>query len=328
VFSFPVAVAALLLAQPAAERVVVTATPPLDSQRLADALGAYLAEFGIGVEVGPASPDGDVRAELAGARALGESFRAVAVIRAERGAPGAVDIQIVDLATEKALLATVPRPARDEDLYRALALKIQAILRATLSEASARLPPDSSLGRLVATPAPAPSAVPRAIGLAAGYALLSFPIGGHSFGGVAITATHAPRPWLELAIAGAALGGARAAAGDVDVTVDLVPFAATARLRRATARFELLGGPSLQAAIVSASPTSATTPVRASRSLMFGVGAEVEARVRIVAPAWLYARAGALGILDGERYGVSGAPVFDVSRLQLAGGAGLAVQWP
>ena len=42
-----------------------------------------------------------------------------------------------------------PAPQRDEDLYRALALKIQAVLRATLSEARADLAPGSSLGRLV-----------------------------------------------------------------------------------------------------------------------------------------------------------------------------------
>lgn len=321
------AVAALLLAQAATDRVIVTAAPPLDAQRLADALGAYLGEFGIRVEIAPDGPRGDLRAELAGARERAPSVGAVALIRAERSGPGAVDVELIDLATDKALLATVPRPARDEDLYRALALKIQAMLRATLSEARGRLPPESSLGRLVAEPGSgAPR--PRPLGLQAGYALVSFPIGSASFDGIAVIATHQPRPWLDLALGGAALGSTHASAGGVDVSVSMVPIAIAARLRRATPRFELLVGPAAQAAVVRAAAASATTTVHSTRSLMLALGAEVEARVKIVAPAWLYARASALGVLDGEAYAVSGAPVVDVSRLQLAGGLGLAVGWP
>ena len=89
------------------------------------------------------------RQRLDDARALGAAVRAVAVVRAEHGAPGSVEIELIDLATGKALVVSVPRPQRDEDLYRALALKIQAVLRATLSEARADFDPGSSLGRLV-----------------------------------------------------------------------------------------------------------------------------------------------------------------------------------
>jgi hypothetical protein len=322
------ALVALLLAQAPADRVLVTAAAPLDAQRLAAALGAYLGEFGIRVEIAADGPRGDLRAELAGARERVPPVGAIAVIRAERGAPGAIDVEMLDLATDKALLATVPRPARDEDLYRALALKIQAMLRATLSEARARLPPESALGRLVATtPGPAPPR-PRPRGLQAGYALLSFPIGGASFDGIAVIATHQPRPWLDLALGGAALGAAHASGGGVDVAVSMVPITVAVRLRRATRRFELLVGPSAQAALMRAAASSATTPVHSTRSLMLALGGEAEARVMIVAPAWLYARASALGVLDGERYDVSGMPLVDVSRLQLAASLGLAVGWP
>jgi hypothetical protein len=326
------AVLALLLAQAAptapTDRVLVTAAPPLDAQRLADALGAYLGEFGIRVEIAADGPWGDLRAQLAGARERVPPVGAVAVIRAERGGPGAIDVEILDLATDKALVATVPRPARDEDLYRALALKIQAMLRATLSEARARLPPESALGRLVATPPEPALPRPRPLGLQAGYALVSFPIGGASFDGIAVIATHQPRPWLDLALGGAALGAAHASGGGaVDVAVSLVPITVAARLRRATRSFELLVGPSAQAALVRAAASSATTPVHSTSSLMLALGGEIEARVMIVAPAWLYLRASALGVLDGERYDVSGMPLVDVSRLQLAGGLGLALGW-
>ena len=121
------------------DSVVVTAAAPLDSQRLADALRTYLDEFGIHVQVAPATAGGDLRTQLDDARHLGESVRAVAVVRAERETRGEVEVELYDLATDKALVAAVRRPVRDEDLYRALALKIQAILRATFSEARGEL---------------------------------------------------------------------------------------------------------------------------------------------------------------------------------------------
>src|SRR4051794_28316310 len=124
----------------------------MDAQRLADALRVYLDEFGIRVETRAAEDAEDLRKRLDDARQLGEAVRAIAVVRAEHGARGVVEIELIDLATNKALVVSVPRPERDEDLYRALALKIQAVLRATLSEAKAGLDPKSSLGRLVAEP--------------------------------------------------------------------------------------------------------------------------------------------------------------------------------
>ena len=129
---------AFLQAQ-AIDQIVVTTAPSIDAQRLADALRVYLDEFGIRVETRPAGEADDLRKRLDDARQLGEALRAVAVVRAEHGARGVVEIELIDLATSKALVVSVPRPERDEDLYRALALKIQAVLRATLSEARADL---------------------------------------------------------------------------------------------------------------------------------------------------------------------------------------------
>ena len=197
---------AFLQAQ-AIDQIVVTTAPSIDAQRLADALRVYLDEFGIRVETRPAGEADDLRKRLDDARQLGEALRAVAVVRAEHGARGVVEIELIDLATSKALVVSVPRPERDEDLYRALALKIQAVLRATLSEARADLDPRSSLGRLVAErPARAPEAAAPAartpqLALDAGYGVVAFPSDGPSF-----TRAGGPR---RLASARAPRAGAR-----------------------------------------------------------------------------------------------------------------------
>ena len=165
------------------DRIVVTTAPPLDSERLADALRVYLANSASPSRSPRPTRSDDLRQRIADARRLGESVRAVAVIRAEPGTPDEVGIELTDLATDKTLIATMPKAARDEDLYRTLALKIQAILRATLSEARGTLDPRSAVGRLVsesppriasppAAPSPSPPPSPR-LSLQAGYEALS-----------------------------------------------------------------------------------------------------------------------------------------------------------
>src|SRR5690242_12910050 len=66
--------------------IVVTAEPPVDGQRLADALRAYLDEFGIRVDIAEPAAAGDLRRQLTEARHIGEAVRAVAVVRAQHGA--------------------------------------------------------------------------------------------------------------------------------------------------------------------------------------------------------------------------------------------------
>jgi hypothetical protein len=333
------ALAALaLLKLQAADQVVVTTAAPLDAQRLADAMRVYLDEFGIQVRTQTAGEAGDLRARLDEARALGEAVRAVAVVRVERGAPGAVELELVDLATRKALIVSVPRPARDEDLYRALALKIQAVLRATLSEARADLDPSSSLGRLVAdgkppgpvaSSAPAPAAVaPRTLGVDVGYALVSFPIDGPLFEGVAVRGAWLPAARYELALGTAALSSVTATTASVDVRATTVPIRASGRLRFDRGRAELFVGPCVEIAWFRVQPSSASIPVRPTSNVMVSAGAEVEGRVGILTSAWLFARATALGVLNGERYGVAGSPVFDTSRLQVGVVVGLGVGLP
>jgi len=62
--------------------------------------------------------------------------------------------------------------------------------------------------------------------------------------------------------------------------------------------------------------------------VMVGVGAEVEGRVAILTSAWLFARAAALGVLNGERYDVAGTPLFDTSRFQMSGTLGAGIGLP
>lgn len=311
--------------------VVVTTTAAVNSERLADALRTYLGDYGVRVGVGDAeaAPGGDLRHQLGEARRLGEAVRAIAVVRAEAATSGMIEIEVVDLATEKALVTSVPRPARDEDLYRALALKIQALLRSTLSEAPEKLAPDSGPARLAESNAPALTAraaptAPR-LSLDTGYTAVSFPLAGTILHGLSVRGAFAPRPWLELGLGVAGLGAERLQQGDVLAVASIIPISAAARLRAARARFELLAGPSATLAIASVATSSTTTPVRDSRNLIAGLGAEGEGRVRLGTTAWAYLRASALGVLFGPRYRVQGQSVLDTSRLEIAASAGIGI---
>jgi hypothetical protein len=322
-------------APPATAQIVVTAASSIDAQRLADVLRVYLDEFGIRVETAAAGEATDLRKRIEDARELGEALRAVAVVRAEHGARGSVEIELIDLATDKALVVSVPRPERDADLYRALALKIQAVLRATLSEARDELDPKSSLGRLVAEkespptpPAPPPTTAPPQLALDVGYGLVSFPNHGPSFGGMAVRAAWRPRPRLELALGTAALGSASASSGSVAATASIVPIHATARRPFGRGRAQIFLGPCVDATYIHVSATSAMTPVRSTRNVMVGLGGEAEARVAFLTAAWVFARVAALGVLNGERYDAAGSPLFDTSRLQLSATLGAGVGLP
>ena len=68
-------VLAAVLGTQAVDQIVVTTAPPMDAQRLADALRVYLDEFGIRVETRAAADGGDLRKRLDDARQLGEASR-------------------------------------------------------------------------------------------------------------------------------------------------------------------------------------------------------------------------------------------------------------
>jgi hypothetical protein len=336
--------------------VVVTAAPPVDGQRLADAMRAYLDGYGIRVESATPAEGGDLRRQIAEARRIGQAVRAMAVVRAQKGgvgdgladagdggvgaARGTIEIEIIDLATDKVLIAEVPRPRRDEDLYRALALKIEATLRATLSEAPERLGPRAGLTRLalsgqsqsgavadLAAGSLATEAAPARVSIETGYLLLAFPLGGVQLQGLSLAAAFAPRPWLELALGGAVLESVRAEGSGVVAVGTVVPLAASARLRLAGARVEGLAGPTAGLSYVSMSPSSPSAVVVAQRHLVPALGVELEGRLRVRAstPAWIYARAAGLGVLLGERYTAAGQVLVDTSRFQASLSIGLGV---
>jgi hypothetical protein len=334
----PVLLAALLAQAPASPSgidVAVTAAAPIDAQHLADVLRAYLDEYGVRVESAPAPATGDLRRQLADARQLGERVRAMAVVRVQNGegtgGRGTVEIDIVDLATEKVLIAEVPRPQRDEDLYRALALKIQASLRATLSEAPERIEPGSGLARLVSTPAATQSAPARGeespgrLALETGYLLFVFPLSGVGLQGLSLGGSFAVRRWFDLTFSTGLLGTARGEAGSVTAAGNVVPLLASARLRLRGDRLEAMLGPAIELTYVGVTPSSATTTVRATRYVMPSIGADAEARLRVGASAWIYGRITALGVLLGERYLVQGQNVLDTSRLQASASVGLGI---
>lgn len=328
----------LLLAQgpaavvaPAGVDVAVTATAPIDAQHLADVLRAYLDEYGVRVESAAATEPGDLRRQLADARQLGERVRAMAVVRVQggegAGGRGTVEIDIVDLATEKVLIAEVPRPQRDEDLYRALALKIQASLRATLSEAPERLGTGSGLARLVASGPVAPVQEQPAGRLAVetGYLLFVFPLSGVGLQGLSLSGAFAPSRWFDVTFGSGLLGNARGEGGGVTAAGKVIPMLASARLRLSGARVDAMLGPAVELTYVGVTPQSSTTAVRATRYLLPGLGVDAEARLRVGASAWIYGRITALGVLLGERYLVDGQAVLDTSRLQASASVGLGI---
>jgi hypothetical protein len=316
----------MLLQGQALDKIVVTAGPPLDTTRLADALRVYLNEFGIAVEPGVPDQAGDLRERLADARRLGRSVRAVAVIRAETGAPDEIEIELTDLATDKTLIATLPKPARDADLYRTLALKIQAILRATLSEARGTLDPGSAVGRLVSGRGPPPPVAPLA--LLAGYQALSLTASGVILQGLSLTATYSLARRVDLSLGTALLSSTQLSRGGVDAVAGVVPVLVAARARWRRDRVALAAGPGLEVGVTSVTALSSVVPVRSSRDLLLAVGADGEAAVRVAGPLWAYLRAAALGVVKGARYDIEGVPVLDTSRLQIALGAGLGVRFP
>ena len=319
---------------PAPTHTLVTAVAPLDAQRLADALHAYLQDEEIRVVTLPADKTDGLRQQFEDARRLGREAQATTVVRVERdvsdGPAGDVEIELVDLTTDEVVIATVVSPARDEDRYRALALKIQALLRARWSSTPGVF---AATEREVGGPETLVSSRfapgrPSALVLDVGLAVVSFPVGGPSFEGVDMRAWWLPSERIALTVGTALLGSAGASRGDVDVSATMVPIRATTLLRLAKGRAALFAGPSAELSLLRVAATSATTPVRSVGHVMFALGGEADARLALAGPLSLFARAAALGILNGESYQVAGVPLIDTSRFELTGTLGVALDIP
>ncbi len=320
---------AVLLAATAggAERhaLLVTASPSLDVERLADLLRTYLDGYSVDVRTAAASEALELREQLAATEAAGEGVRAIASVRVAAADASTLEIQLVDRLTKKALVTRVPRLGRDEDLYRALALKVQALLRATLSEEGSRIAQSApALAPLVLAAAP-PKPVPHRISLEVSYVLSSFPMGGLVQHGVSVLGRFEPVRLLELAIGIDALAPTRATHQDVTALLSTIPIVLSAGVHLRRPRLEGAIGGVVRLNVLVLDSESAATEVRSQRSVVPGLGVQVAGRVRIASVVWLHLRASVLGVPWGERYLVRGEPLLDASGLQVTGEAGLGV---
>jgi hypothetical protein len=308
------------------ELLVVSSSAPLDGERLADALRAYVGDVA-DVRTAPAPASGDLRLDLAELRRTGGEVRALAAVRVAGAGADTIEIQIVDRLTDKALLATIPRPPRAEDLYRAVALKVQALLRSTLAEVPELVRDRPELARL------AEVAPPRAarVSLETGYVVSTFPLGGLAQQGLAFSASYASaaatlwRARLEARLGVAVLQSARETSGDVTLVVDQLPVDVSLGLRWSGPRAALYAGALGVISLTNATPSGPPMTAPSQHAVVPSLGCVLEARWSVGGRAWLFARADGLGVLTGERYLVRGAAVADTSRLQARGALGLGV---
>jgi hypothetical protein len=304
---------------------VVTATPPLDAERLADALRAYLDEFRVDVQTAPAAPGGDLRDELAATAGIGAAVRAWAVVRIADGAPGSAELELVDRVTGKSLVTNVPRPRRDEDLYRAVALKTQALLRATLAEPSPRVTGSPVLTRLAAPSAPAPAEVDRRFFLETSFALVAFPGARVLQQGLAVSLAGRLGATVEVALGTQALSRIDAQAGAVDASVSRVPLWLAARMTARRGRWEGAAGVIAEAALVSIETSSPTLATRSGWSVAPALGGQLGGGLRLGGRTWIGARASALGVILGQHFTAQGQPLVSLWGLQLGVEGGVAV---
>jgi hypothetical protein len=303
--------------------VVVTAAPPVDAARLAETLRTYLDDSKVEVRVAPAVAPGELRAELAGLRATGVDLRAIAAVQVSQTDARTLEVQLVDLVTDKTLVASLPPVAHEADRYRVLALKIQALLRSALYEAVATSTASPTVARLVAPPPPAPRRTVLFWDTA--YALVAFPLDGLLLQGVLVRGSWSPRPWFALGFASRALVPAQLQHQDVAVSVVRIPLALTADLRLEGRRFG--GGVGLVTELAAERVTARSegTVLRSRTLVVPAVGLEGEGRVQLARSAALFVRCAGLGVLFADRYTVRGVPVVDPSRWQLGLDAGLSL---
>lgn len=304
------------------ERLVLSVAPPLDERRLADALAVYLEGFDVQIErsVAAGTGDGNLRALLDELERTGQGARALATVRVTPGAAGQAEIVLVDLLTGKALVTSVPRPRRDEDLIRTVALKVQALLRSTLSEAPERLEDRPSLLRLTGAGSSAGGGsdvmTPARLFMETAYAATVAGTGLWQHG-VAATAGWRPSERWELRLGVAALTALSAEANGVAVTLSRIPLRLAAQVRWPGRRFEMLAGPEVMGALSGVTASSTELPVRSGRSIAAAVGAGVQGRARLGRAAWFYLRGAALGLLVADRYSVQGQPVLALGPVQV-----------
>jgi hypothetical protein len=124
-----------------------SAEPPLSGERLGDALRSYLDGREVTVEPAPsAALDGNLPPDQSGSVNI--------TLRRSRGLGEDAEVVLVD--GEETIVARLPGALRTEDLYRAAALKVQALLQRRTSVAM----PPPAVGVVSEWPPP-PVPVPR-----------------------------------------------------------------------------------------------------------------------------------------------------------------------
>jgi hypothetical protein len=307
--------------------VIVSAMAPLDGQRLGDALAAYLDERGVKVELAPPVEAAALEDRIAALRAAAAAAHALAAVHVQRAA-ASIQIDLVDMVTDKSLLSIASTPRRDEDLYRTVALKIQALLRATASEPEAGVEASPPMARLAAERSPpAAAAEPARLSLRAGYALWAFAPGGLSAQGLAVEARARVASRFEVALGASALTAVRGKAGDASVSASVFPLDASVAARLLDRRLQLWTGLAAQVALVdaTASGTGTGTTARRVREPFVAAGARLEGRLPVGASTWLSLSGALSAVLLGERFTVEGAPAVDMSSLVAVFGLGVGV---
>jgi hypothetical protein len=304
--------------------VVVSAAAPLDGQRLADALAAYLDERGVEVELVPPVEEPALEARIATLRQVAGGAGALAAVHVQRTATS-VQIDLVDVVTNKSLLAIAGTPLRDADLYRTVALKIQALLRATASEPEAGVEASPPMARLAAEAAPRGETAPPRLALGAGYVLWAFAPAGLTAQGLAVDARAHLGSRFTVALGAAALTAVRGKAGDAAVTASVFPLDVAVMARLVDRRLQIAAGLAGQVALVDATASGTGTAVRHAREPFGAVGARVEAKLAVGATTWLSLSGALSAVVLGERFTVAGAPVVDMSSLLAVFGLGIGV---
>jgi hypothetical protein len=309
-------------------RLVVTAAPPLDADRLADVLRTYLDGYDVEVRARQAPPSaGDLRQDLAATRSAADEARAFAAVRIATDGQ-TVEIQLVDALAKKSLVATLSRPRRDEDLYRTLALKVQLLLRSALYESAPTLATTApTLARLVEpVPSPPPPPILRAprLLLEVAYALVTFPLGGVVQNGVTVDGRFV-RKRLEVALGVSALTSLTASRANVTAVIHTVPIVLSAGLHLRGRRLEGSLDGAAELLVVNVDASSSDQSVRSERTVEPALGLQAAGRVRLGSIVRVYLRASALGILTGDRYTANGVALVDLARLQVGAEAGLAL---
>jgi hypothetical protein len=304
--------------------VLVSAAAPLDGQRLADALAAYLDERGVKVELTRPVEEPALELRIAALRQAAGDAGALAAVHVQRSA-ASVQIDLVDVVTDKSLLSIVSTPQRDADLYRTVALKIQALLRATASEPEAGVEASPPMARLAAEAPPRGETAPPRLALGAGYVLWAFAPAGLYAQGLAVDASAHLGPRLTVALGAAAVTAVRGRTDAGAVTASVFPLDLAVMARIVDRRLQLSAGLAGQVALVDATASGTGTAVRRVREPFGAAGARVQARLPVGATTWLWLSGALSAVVLGERFTVAGAPAVDMSSVLAVFGLGIGV---